>query len=224
MGNGVTGAAANDTISVARLVSWFERFARDVELHADELSALDAAIGDADHGTNLDRGCRSAVEALAAEPPDTVGAFGRGIGMQLISHVGGASGVLYGSFFIALGSSAAHVGTLSPSEFAAAWEAGVGSVVSRGRAELGDKTMLDVLAPVGTAMQMAADDAVALAEMLKTALVTAEQSLQAVIPLIARKGRASYVGERSVGHQDPGAQSSWLLVRAAASELAGHHA
>lgn len=223
VGHGVNGDGANQAVPVALLVSWFEYFARDVALHADELSALDGAIGDADHGTNLNRGCQAALVALAAEPPGTVGAFGRGVGMQLISTVGGASGVLYGSFFIALGSSAADADALSPKEFAAAWHAGVASIVARGRADVGDKTMLDVLAPVRDVLVSAADEAAAFGDVLKDALSAAEQALQAVIPLVARKGRASYVGERSAGHQDPGAQSSWLLVRAAATALAGHH-
>lgn len=217
----MTGEAAGQPVPVARLVVWFERFARDVETHADELSALDGALGDADHGTNLNRGCQAALRALGEEPPRTVGDFGRCVGMQLLSHVGGASGVLYGSFFLAFGTQAPEAAALAPRQFAAAWDAGVASIVARGRAEVGDKTMLDVLAPVRDALSATAGDAVELSTMLKAALAAAERGLEATIPLVARKGRASYIGPRSAGCQDPGAQSSWLLVRAAAGTWAG---
>ena len=221
MGDGVTDSEREGLVPVGRLIGWFEGFAHDVERQADALSALDGAIGDADHGTNLNRGCREALITLGGELPKTVGDFGRTVGMQLLSNVGGASGVLYGSFFLAFGASAPEAAVLSPRQFADAWNAGVASVVARGRAEVGDKTMLDVLAPVGGALDAAADDGAGLGGMLKAALAAAEQGLEAAVPLVARKGRASYLGPRSAGHQDPGAQSSWLLVRAAATKLAG---
>ncbi|WP_206318794.1 dihydroxyacetone kinase subunit DhaL [Actinacidiphila epipremni] len=217
----MTGRQGEQLVPVPRLVGWFAGFTRDVALHADELSALDGAIGDADHGTNLNRGCREALRTLHAEPPRTVGDFGRTVGMQLLAHVGGASGVLYGSFFLDFGASAPGAQGLTPRGFAAAWHAGVAAVVARGRAEVGDKTMLDVLAPVRDALDTAAWHTVDLGGMLKAALDAAEQGLEATVPLVARKGRASYIGPRSAGHQDPGARSSWLLVRAATTTLAG---
>jgi phosphoenolpyruvate---glycerone phosphotransferase subunit DhaL len=217
----VTGSGASQEVSVAQLIGWFERFAREIEIHAEELSTLDGAIGDADHGTNLNRGCRSAVLALRTDRPQTVAGFARTIGMQLISSVGGASGVLYGSFFLAFGVSAGDAATLTPQALAAAWEAGVTGVISRGKADVGDKTMVDVLVPTRDALTSAVDDGAGLKEVLKAALAAADHGLESALPLVARKGRASYVGERSTGHQDPGAQSSWFLVRAASSTLAG---
>ena len=217
----MTGSEAAQEVSVAQLISWFECFARDVERHADELSTLDAAIGDADHGTNLNRGCQAAARALSGNRPQTVGEFARTIGMQLISSVGGASGVLYGSFFLGYGTAAGDATTLTPRALAAAWDVGVTGVVSRGKAAVGDKTMVDVLVPTRNALRSAVDDGAGLKEALTAALAAADQGLESARPLVARKGRASYVGERSAGHQDPGAQSSWLLVRAAAATLAG---
>lgn len=217
----MTGSAAGQEVSVGQLIGWFERFAHDVETHADELSTLDAAIGDADHGTNLNRGCQAALRALGSDRPQTVGQFAQTIGMQLISSIGGASGVLYGSFFLAYGTSAGDVPSLTPRALAAAWDAGVAGVISRGKADVGDKTMVDVLVPARDALTSAVGDGAGLREALKAALAGADQGLESALPLVARKGRASYVGERGAGHQDPGAQSCWLLVRAAAATLAG---
>lgn len=215
----MTGSVSGQEISVGQLISWFERFARDVEMHAEELSTLDGAIGDADHGTNLNRGCQAAVRALGSDCPQTIAEFGQAVGMQLLSTVGGASGVLYGSFFLSYGAAAGSVTALTPRDLAAAWDAGVTGVVSRGKASVGDKTMVDVLAPARDALRSAVDEGAGPKEALKAALAAAEQGLESALPLVARKGRASYMGERSAGHQDPGAQSSWLLVRAAAATV-----
>jgi dihydroxyacetone kinase-like protein len=217
----VTSPGEVQEVSISHLIGWFECFARDVERHADELSALDAAIGDADHGTNLNRGCQAAARALSSQRPQTVAEFAQTIGMQLISSVGGASGVLYGSFFLAYGAAAGDATTLTSEALAAAWDAGVTGVMSRGKAVVGDKTMVDVLVPTRNALRSAVDDGAGLKEALTTALAAADQGLESARPLVARKGRASYVGERSAGHQDPGARSSWLLVRAAAQALEG---
>lgn len=217
------GTTSEDVVSVADLVAWCRRFAELIEGHGDELSSLDAAIGDADHGTNLRRGCRAVLAALDGDRPETVSGFGKAVAMQLISAVGGASGPLYGSFFLAFGTTGGATDALPLDGFATAWRAGVDGVVSRGKAEPGDKTMLDALVPAVTAMESAVAGGAALRAVLDAGVQAAEAGMAATVPMIARKGRASYLGERSIGHQDPGATSSWLLVRAAAETL-GHDA
>nr|WP_211262672.1 dihydroxyacetone kinase subunit DhaL [Nitriliruptor alkaliphilus] len=215
----ITDDRAAQVVTTDDLVAWFRRFAEVVEGRADELSSLDAAIGDADHGTNLRRGARAVLLALDAERPSDVAGFGRTVAMQLISAVGGASGPLYGSFFLALGTSGGTQGALSPTGFAAAVRAGVDGVAARGKASAGDKTMLDALLPAVSALEEATASGAPLRTALQAAVDAAETGMLATIPMVARKGRASYLGERSAGHQDPGATSSSLLVRAAAQTL-----
>ena len=207
------------SVTAEQLVGWFRMFADVIEGRADELSELDAAIGDADHGTNLRRGCRAVIEALDLERPIDVAAFGKVVGMRLVSAVGGASGPLYGSFFLAFGTAGGAVAELDLAAFAAAWRGGVEAVIKRGKAEPGDKTMLDALVPSAEALEAAIAAGADLPTALNAARDAAEQGKLATIPLVARKGRASYLGDRSAGHQDPGATSSWLLARAAAAAL-----
>ncbi len=210
---------AETTVTVADLVAWIHRFAEVIAEHADELTQLDSAIGDADHGTNMRRGCRAAVEALEAPEPEDLLGFGRSIAMKVISTVGGASGPLYGSFFLALGTTGGASGSTDAAGLVAALKAAVGAVQSRGKAEPGDKTMLDALLPAIDAMESSLADGGTLADALAAGTTAAEEGMRATIPMLARKGRASYLGERSIGHQDPGATSSWLLVRSAAETL-----
>lgn len=212
--------ADGTTVTVADLVAWVHRFSEVIAEHADELTQLDSAIGDADHGTNMRRGCRAAVEALAAAEPEDVMGFGRAIAMKVISTVGGASGPLYGSFFLALGTAAGKTSSLDAVGTVAALKAAVEAVKVRGKAEPGDKTMLDALLPAIAAMEATLDGDGSLSEALDAGTVAAEEGMVATIPMLARKGRASYLGERSIGHQDPGATSSWLLIRSAAETLA----
>jgi phosphoenolpyruvate---glycerone phosphotransferase subunit DhaL len=212
-------APAVVTVDVADLGAWFRRFAALVEERAEELSALDAAIGDADHGTNMRRGCRAVLATLDESAPTDVNGFGKAVGMRLISAVGGASGPLYGSFFLAFGGAGGSADFLDPGELAACWEAGVASVETRGKASRGDKTMLDALLPAVEVMNEAAGAGRSLGDGLAAGTSAAEEGMRATTPMLARKGRASYLGERSVGHQDPGATSSWLLLRAAAESL-----
>jgi len=202
--------------------SWLERFAQEVAVNRDLLTQLDSAIGDADHGANLDRGATAAVAALAEAPEaSSPGALLKTIGMTLVSTVGGASGPLYGTLFLRMAGSAGDAESLDGQAFAAALRAGLDGVVARGRAEAGDKTMYDALAPACDAL----DEALAAGEDLTAALAhataAAHDGRDATIPMLARKGRASYLGERSVGHQDPGATSAALLVAAAADALSG---
>ncbi|MFO7778867.1 MAG: dihydroxyacetone kinase subunit DhaL [Nitriliruptoraceae bacterium] len=212
--------AEGTTVTVDDLVAWIHRFCEVIGDHADELTQLDSAIGDADHGTNMRRGCRAAVEALAAAEPEDVTGFGRAIAMKIISTVGGASGPLYGSFFLALGTAGGSTSSLDGVGTVAALKAAVEAVRSRGKAEPGDKTMLDALLPAIAAMEASLDAGGSLSDALEAGTTAAEQGMVATIPMLARKGRASYLGERSIGHQDPGATSSWLLIRSAAETLA----
>ncbi|RTL65835.1 MAG: dihydroxyacetone kinase subunit L [Pseudonocardiaceae bacterium] len=203
-----------------QLTDWVRRFAVAVREHRDELTRLDAAIGDADHGINLDRGMTAVVAALDAEPRPTAAALFKKVGMTLVSTVGGASGPLYGTFFLRVATASGEVTELDGPAFAKALRAGLEGVVARGKAEAGDKTMFDALAPAVDALDAALADGDPLGESLRTATAAAEAGRDATIPLVARKGRASYLGERSVGHQDPGATSVTMLVAAAADALA----
>ena len=206
-----------EAVDVAALTRWIRRFAELVAEHRDELTALDAAIGDADHGTNMDRGMTAVVGALDASPPTGAGALLKQVGMTLVRTVGGASGPLYGTFFLRFAASAGAVEELDVAQFAAAMRAGLEGIVARGKAEPGDKTMFDALAP---AVQTLEDGpAEGLPDTLRAAADAADKGRDATIEMLARKGRASYLGERSIGHQDPGATSAALLVRAAVSAL-----
>jgi dihydroxyacetone kinase-like protein len=204
---------ADGRIDVDELKSWLQEFARLIAEHRTELSELDAAIGDGDHGTNMDRGMQAAVANLAG---DTVGDLIKQVGMTLVSTVGGASGPLYGTFFLRFATTAGAVTELDARQFAAAMRAGLEGVVARGKAEPEDKTMFDALAPAVAALEQGGDS---LSDTLAAAANAADKGRDATIEMLARKGRASYLGERSVGHQDPGATSAALLLRAAASTL-----
>jgi len=209
----------NDSVSTTALDEWMRSFARVVAENKEALTDLDAAIGDGDHGANMDRGMRAAIAALDEHRPATAAALFTKVGMTLISTVGGASGPLFGTLFLRMGSSLGDVGDISLSEFANALNAGLDGIVARGKAEAGDKTMYDALAPAVTALETAVSDGLDMAAALQLASVAATSGRDATTPMLARKGRASYLGERSVGHQDPGATSLTLLVAAAASTL-----
>jgi dihydroxyacetone kinase-like protein len=209
-----------DGVDVPALEAWIRAFARAVAEHRDELTELDSAIGDADHGTNMDRGMSAAVAALDAAPPADPAALLKQVGMTLVSKVGGASGPLYGTFFLRM-AGALGTGPVDAEAFARALRAGLDGVVARGKAERGDKTMLDALVPACDALDAALADGQPLGPALEAAAKAAREGRDATVPLVARKGRASYLGERSAGHQDPGATSTALLLDAAASALAG---
>jgi phosphoenolpyruvate---glycerone phosphotransferase subunit DhaL len=190
---------------------WIRRFADAVAEHRVELVRLDTAIGDGDHGTNMDRGMRKALERLDGVDAGDIGADLKAVGMALVSSVGGAAGPLYGTLFLQMGTAVAGRTELDHAGWTAAVEAGVKGVQARGKAEPGDKTMLDALLPALEALREGGD--------LARAADAAQEGMKATIPLEARKGRASYLGPRSVGHQDPGATSSYLLMRSAAEAL-----
>ncbi len=213
-----------DTVTQGGLTAWLRAFAAAVARDREELTDLDAAIGDADHGSNMDRGMQAVVGKLGGLSPDEagvgVGALLKTVGMTLVSTVGGAAGPLYGSLFLDMGKAAGEDAELTVAQWATAVEAGVRGVQARGKAELGDKTMIDALAPAAEALSAAAACGLSLADALRRTAEAAAQGMKATTPLVARKGRASYLGERSAGHQDPGATSSWLLMQAAAEALA----
>ena len=206
---------AGGRITLDELKSWLREFARLVTDRRDQLTALDAAIGDADHGTNMERGMAAVIAGLSG---DTVGELCKQAGMTLVSTVGGASGPLYGTFLLRFGSSAGDVAELDATGFATAMRAGLDGIVARGKAEREDKTMYDALAPAIEALEAGKGDPLDVA--LQAAAEAADKGRDATIEMLARKGRASYLGERSIGHQDPGATSAALLVRAAATTLA----
>jgi dihydroxyacetone kinase-like protein len=210
-----------EAVDVAALVRWVGEFARVVGENKDLLTQLDAAIGDADHGANMDRGLSAVVAALEADPPSSAAAALKQVGMKLVSTVGGASGPLYGTLFLRMATSAGESDALDPAAFAKALRAGLDGVVARGKAEAGDKTMFDALAPACDALDEALAAGAGLGQALEQATTAAEAGRDATTPMLARKGRASYLGERSVGHQDPGATSAAMLIAAAATVLAG---
>jgi phosphoenolpyruvate---glycerone phosphotransferase subunit DhaL len=203
-------------VTYEQAVDWVRRFAAEIAEHRMDLVRLDTAIGDGDHGTNMDRGMKKALEKLEGQQGEDIGAMLKTVGMALVSTVGGAAGPLYGTLFMQMGSAAGGQSELDVAGFTAALQAGVKGVQARGKAEREDKTMVDALLPALEALQQAdADEAAA----LTAAADAAEEGMKATIPLVARKGRASYLGERSAGHQDPGATSTHLLLRSAAAAV-----
>jgi phosphoenolpyruvate---glycerone phosphotransferase subunit DhaL len=208
--------SSTDRITSDDVVAWI-RLAADVfRGEKEHLTALDSAIGDAEHGINMDRGFQAVLAKLPTFPQDDVGAILKGVGMTLMSTVGGASGPLYGSFFLQLGNATAGKADISVEDFAGALDNAVVRVQGLGKAEPGDKTMLEALLPAQAAIHTAADAGESPSEALAAGAAAAEEGVLATIPLVARKGRASYLGERSAGHQDPGATSTHLLLKAAA--------
>jgi dihydroxyacetone kinase-like protein len=220
---GEQSQTASGTIDVAALADWLRAFAAAVGAHADELTTLDAAIGDGDHGINLNRGMTSVVTTLDdLDPAATAPArLLKSVGMKLVSTVGGASGPLYGTFFLRMASASGDRTVLDAVAFAAALRAGLDGVASRGKSERGDKTMLDALGPACDGLDAALVAGEPLPAALAEAAHAAERGRDRTFPMVARKGRASYLGPRSAGHLDPGAASAALLVRAAAQTLGG---
>jgi phosphoenolpyruvate---glycerone phosphotransferase subunit DhaL len=196
---------------------WMQRFAASMQEHRQELVALDTAIGDGDHGTNMDRGMRKAVEKLDSQEQADAGAVLKTVAMALISNVGGAAGPLYGTLLLQMGTALAGKDDIDLATYTEAWRKGIQGVQARGKAELGDKTMLDALVPGVEALEKAPD----LDSGLREAASAAESGMRDTIPLVARKGRASYLGERSKDHQDPGATSTFYLYQTAADALTG---
>ena len=199
--------------------NWLRDLATTLHENAAYLTELDSAIGDADHGANMDRGFQAVVAVLDETTFGSVDELMKKTGMTLVSKVGGASGPLYGTFFLRFGTALAGA-EITPASVGEALKAGVGGILTRGKAELGDKTMYDAWAPALEAYDGAVAGGSDLGGALAAAAEAAAKGRDATTPLVARKGRASYLGERSAGHQDPGATSTTLLLESAARTLA----
>ena len=200
-------------ITTSDVSEYLRKVAEVLAENKEYLTELDSAIGDADHGINMDRGFQNVLRKLPAVEDKDIGTILKTTGIALVSSVGGASGPLYGTAFMQAGMAAAGKRELSAEDLLAILEAALKGVLMRGRANLGDKTMVDALMPAVDAMREALEKGADLTEALDKATAAAEEGMKATIPLIAKKGRASYLGERSIGHQDPGATSSYLLIR-----------
>ncbi|WP_459184570.1 dihydroxyacetone kinase subunit DhaL [Streptomyces sp.] len=199
-------------IDAAFFRRWLAAAAAVIDREADQLTELDSPIGDADHGANMRRGFTAARGAIEKEPPETPGDVLVQTGRQLISTVGGASGPLYGTLLRKAGKALGDSAQATPEQLRDALKAGVDGVAQLGGAAPGDKTMLDALVPAVEALSFALDKGAGLTDALAAARIAAQEGALATVPLQARKGRASYLGERSIGHQDPGATSSALLL------------
>lgn len=196
------------------VLAWLRRSAQALHEQREYLTQLDAAIGDGDHGINMDRGFTAVVDKLPAVAETDVGTILKTVGMTLVSTVGGASGPLYGTAFLRAGTALAGKQELQPADVVAGLDAALEGIMARGRSQRGEKTMVDALAPAVEACRAAVAAGQPLAEALRAASEAADQGMLATTPLVATKGRASYLGERSAGHQDPGATSTALFLRA----------
>jgi dihydroxyacetone kinase-like protein len=204
------------TISRDAVLDWLKAFAATIHEHAAYLTQLDSDIGDGDHGANMNRGMQAVLNALPGVADKDIGSIFKTVGMKLVSTVGGASGPLYGTMFLQMGNATAGKMELTLDDWVTALQAGYDGIILRGKAQPGDKTMVDALAPGLEALKAKRDNGASLAEALHAMADATRQGMEATIPLVARKGRASYLGERSANHQDPGATSSYYLIKTAA--------
>ena len=202
------------TVTKEQVVRWLESTAAVLAENKGYLTDLDSAIGDADHGTNMDRGFTKVMEKLPTVADKDIGNILKTVGMTLISSVGGASGPLYGTFYMRGGMAADAKEELEADDLVNVLQGAVDGIIQRGRAQPGDKTMVDALLPALAALKAAVADSQDVRAGMAAAVAAAEQGMKDTIPLQARKGRASYLGERSIGHQDPGATSSHLILNA----------
>jgi len=209
------------SVSYDDVVALMKTYAAAIAENKQSLTELDSAIGDADHGINMDRGFQAVIGKIDTVTSGDIGALFKTVGMTLVSTVGGAGGPLYGTLFLQLGVATAGKDRITAEDWSAALTAAVSGVQARGKAESGDKTMVDALIPARDAFAAALTDGADLPAALRRSADAAEAGMTATIPLVARKGRASYLGERSAGHQDPGATSSALLLRTVADAWAG---
>ena len=207
------------SVSLDQLVRWLHEFSTLVNQNKGYLTELDSAIGDADHGSNMSRGMNAVLDQLPSEGP--ADAMFKKVGMTLVSSVGGASGPLYGTFFMRLAPALGGGDSVPAESLAKALRAGLEGVVSRGKAELGDKTMVDAMSPAVDSIEKSVSAGESVAEATRVGAEASRGGREATIPLVARKGRASYLGERSKGHQDPGATSTAYMFEALATALDG---
>ncbi len=206
-------------ITKEEILAWLHRYREVLAENKEYLTELDAAIGDADHGINMDRGFGAVEKKLDGVAEKDIGTILKTVGMTLVSTVGGAGGPLYGTFFLKAGMTLSGKNELSAEDMVAALNAAIEGVKMRGKATTGEKTMLDALVPALEAMQKTIADGGDIHAALEAATAAAEEGMKATIPMLATKGRASYLGERSIGHQDPGATSSWLMLKTAAETI-----
>ena len=200
-------------VTKQQIIQWLQAVAVVLEQNKDYLTELDAAIGDADHGINMNRGFQKVVSQLSSVADQDIGSILKTVSMTLISSVGGASGPLYGTLFLRASTAVAGKSELSDEDLVALLQAGVDGVVQRGKANLGDKTMLDALSPASDTFKQAVAKGASTQAALQQAVAAAEQGMKDTIPLVAKKGRASYLGDRSANHQDPGATSTYLILK-----------
>ncbi|MGF1869190.1 dihydroxyacetone kinase subunit DhaL [Photobacterium indicum] len=200
------------TITKQQIVQWLEDSANVFQNEQDFLTELDREIGDADHGLNMNRGFQKVKEKLPSVADKDIGTILKTTGMTLLSSIGGASGPLYGTFFIRAATSVMSKEELNLVELTKMLQDGMDGIVQRGKAEVGDKTMIDTWNGIMTSLKR--DQNISVYDALNTAVANAEVAMKSTIPMQARKGRASYLGERSIGHQDPGATSTYLLFTA----------
>ncbi|NEQ73703.1 MAG: dihydroxyacetone kinase subunit L [Okeania sp. SIO2C9] len=196
-----------------QIIQWLEAVATVLEENKDYLTELDAAIGDADHGINMNRGFQKVLTQLPTVTNKDIGSIFKTVSMTLISTVGGASGPLYGTLFLRASAVVTGKSELTSEDMAKVFAAAVEGVVQRGKANLGDKTMLDALSPAANTFTEAVANGSSFLESLKQAVDAAESGMKNTIPMLAKKGRASYLGDRSIGHQDPGATSIYLILK-----------
>ncbi len=195
------------------IIHWLKNFALEIEQNKDYLTELDAAIGDADHGMNMERGFKKVVSQLETVAEKDIGSILKTVSMTLISSVGGASGPLYGTFFLRASTTVTGKEELDGENMLKLLQAGLDGIIGRGKAQLGDKTMVDALYPAVMAFEQGINDGFELKNAMEKAVAAAEQGMKDTIRMVAKKGRASYLGERSVGHQDPGATSLYLMLK-----------
>ncbi|MEH2383718.1 MAG: dihydroxyacetone kinase subunit DhaL [Nostoc sp.] len=200
-------------LSQAQILQWLQAYATEIEQNKAYLTELDAAIGDADHGINMDRGFKKAIAQLPTFADKDIGNIFKAVSMTLISSIGGASGPLYGTWFLRASTAVVGKQELTEQDVLGILQAGLDGVLQRGKAQLGDKTMVDVLSPAVAAFRQAVGESKGTLEALQQAVAAAQIGLQETIPMQAKKGRASYLGERSIGHQDPGGTSAYLMLK-----------
>jgi phosphoenolpyruvate---glycerone phosphotransferase subunit DhaL len=208
-------------ITVEQLTDWLRSFQQLVIKNQAELTQLDSAIGDADHGINMARGMTAVINRLDGEQPTHINDLFKTVAMTLVTTVGGASGPLYGTFFLRFASAAGPAIELDADTLHMALRAGLAGIMERGKSQAGDKTMVDALSAALDAMETVIKNGGDLEAALNAARDAAAAGRDATVPMVARKGRASYLGERSAGHMDPGAASMALLLEALAAELSG---
>src|SRR5881227_3403357 len=200
-------------ITTEDTLRWLKQLANVLHENRDYLTQLDSPIGDADHGTNMDRGFKAVADKLPGMANMDIGSILKTVGTTLVSTVGGASGPLYGTAFLRAGMATSGKHELYESDMVSMLEVALEGVKARGKAQPGEKTMVDALTPALAAAKEAEAQNLGLSELLRRASEGAEKGMKATIPMLATKGRASYLGERSIGHQDPGATSSWLILK-----------